>query len=228
MKRFDALILDLDDTLWEVGPVIARAERVLLEHLERHYPRVTRRHDLTSMRDVRARMAIEHPQMCHDFTWLRLEALRRHAAEAGYPLSMADDAFAVFYRARNEVEPYPDVVPALERLSSRYRLYALSNGNADLEAIGLSRYFELHATAREVGALKPDRRTFGFVLDAAGLDASRVAHVGDDPEADVGGARSAGLAAIWVNRTGRSWPDAACEPDHIVASLGELADWLGD
>jgi 2-haloalkanoic acid dehalogenase type II len=226
-KRFDALILDLDDTLWEVGPVIVRAERLLFEYLERHYPRVTARHDIASMRDVRARIALEHPQMRHDFTWLRLESLRAHAAEAGYDASMAEDAFAVFYRARNEVKPYPDVVPALETLSSTYRLYALSNGNADLDAVGLSGYFTLHATARAVGTLKPDRRMFDYVLDAAGLEAARVAHIGDDPDADVGGARGAGLAAVWVNRGGRIWPHAAPAPDHVVADLGELVHWLG-
>ena len=226
-RRFDALILDLDDTLWEVGPVIVRAERLLFEYLERHYPRVTARHDVASMRDVRARIALEHPQMRHDFTWLRLESLRAHAAEAGYDASLAEDAFAVFYRARNEVQPYPDVVPALEALSSAYRLYALSNGNADLEAVGLAGYFTLHATARTVGTLKPDRRMFDHVVSAAGLDAARIAHIGDDPDADVSGARGAGLAAIWINRRGHSWPHSVPMPDHVVTDLRELVEWLG-
>jgi FMN phosphatase YigB (HAD superfamily) len=68
---------------------------------------------------------------------------------------------------------------------------------------------------------------FDYVLDAAGLEAARVAHIGDDPDADVGGARGAGLAAVWVNRGGRIWPHAAPAPDHVVADLGELVHWLG-
>ena len=42
----------------------------------------------------------------------------------------------------------PDVIPALVALRKRHRLFALSNGNADLDLIGLGGYFELHATAR--------------------------------------------------------------------------------
>ncbi len=83
MGGIRAIIFDLDNTLWDVWPVIVRAEHAMHDFLARHYPRVTARHDLRSMRDVRARMAIDHPAMRHDFTWLRLEALRQHAREAG-------------------------------------------------------------------------------------------------------------------------------------------------
>jgi hypothetical protein len=148
VQRFAALIFDLDDTLWEVAPVIVRAEHAMYRFLAQHYPRVTQRHDLHSMRDRRAAMVAAHPHMRHDFTWLRLQALREHAAEAGYDVAMADAAFEVFYAARNAVQLYPDVLPALQMLRRKYRLFALSNGNADLERIGLgsiSSAMSLHA-----------------------------------------------------------------------------------
>ena len=71
------------------------------------------------MRALRVQVALEFTAMRHDFTWLRLAALRQHAREAGYPESMAQEAFEVFYRARNEVVLYDDVRPALERLARR-------------------------------------------------------------------------------------------------------------
>jgi len=225
-RRFDALIFDLDDTLWEVGPVIVRAEHAMYDFLASRYPGVTQRHDLGSMRDLRARTALLNPQMRHDFTWLRLEALRTHAAEAGYDETLASEAFEVFFRARNEVELYPDVVPALAALRSRYRLFALSNGNADLGLIGLGEYFELHATARAAGVMKPDARAFRYVLDKAGLAPDRIAYIGDDPDADVAGAQAAGLTAIWISRTGAAWASETTQPDHTVSSLAELVDWL--
>jgi putative hydrolase of the HAD superfamily len=89
MRHIQVILLDLDDTLWEVGPVIVRAEHAMLTFLAERYPRVLERHSLDSMRDVRARMALEHPDMRHDFTWLRLASLRHHARDAGYPESMA-------------------------------------------------------------------------------------------------------------------------------------------
>jgi len=225
MREVQAIIFDLDDTLWEVGPVIVRAEHAMLEFLAGRYPRVLELHTLDSMRDLRARMAIEHPAMRHDFTWLRLESLRRHAREAGYPEAMAQEAFAVFYRVRNEVTLYDDAVPALERLHARFRLFAISNGNADLAAIGLARFFEHALAARDAGMLKPDPRIFGLLLQRAGLGPERVVHVGDDVIADVEGARRAGVTPVWLNRAGEQWPTAA-PPPLTVGSLTELPDLL--
>jgi putative hydrolase of the HAD superfamily len=222
MSTIRAIIFDLDNTLWDVQPVIVRAEHAMHDFLLQHYPLVTERHDLHSMRDVRARMAIEHPGMRHDFTWLRLEALRTHAREAGYAESMADEAFEVFYRARNAVTLYDDVLPILDLLVRDFRLFALSNGNADLEAIGLGRYFERALAARDAGVLKPDPRIFHRLLQSAGLAPDEVAHVGDDPEADVGGAQGAGLTAVWINRHGATWPAPLPAPAVEVRGLAEL------
>jgi 2-haloalkanoic acid dehalogenase type II len=226
MRGVLAIIFDLDDTLWEVGPVIVRAERAMLSFLAERYPRVLELSTLESMRDVRARMALEHPDMRHDFTWLRLQALRIHAREAGYAESMAEEAFDVFYRARNEVALYEDVLPALETLSTRYRLFAISNGNADLRAIGLAGYFEHALTAREAGVLKPDPRIFARLLEAVGMPADHVIHVGDDPSADVEGARRAGIRPVWLNRSGSAWPATMIAPELMIGSLLDLVPLL--
>ena len=223
MTGIRAIIFDLDNTLWDVHPVIVRAEHAMHDFLARHYPRVTARHDLHSMRDLRARMAIDHPSMRHDFTWLRLAALRHHAQEAEYPVTMADEAFEVFYRARNEVTLYDDVRPALDVLVQDYRLFAISNGNADLGAVGLARYFEASLPAREAGVMKPDPRIFAMLLERVGLRAEEAVHVGDDPEADVEGARAAGVLPVWLNREGSAWPRSSDPPRIVITGLDELS-----
>lgn len=222
MRGVQAIIFDLDDTLWEVGPVIVRAEHAMLGFLAARYPRVLELHTLESMRDVRARLGREHPAMRHDFTWLRLESLRQHAREAGYPDSMAQQAFEVFYQTRNEVTLYDDVLPALEQLHPRYRLFAVSNGNANLATIGLARLFEHALAARDAGMLKPDPRIFALLLERAGLAGAQVVHVGDDAVADVEGARRAGVMPVWLNRTGKDWPSVGAVPPLTVRTLAEL------
>jgi putative hydrolase of the HAD superfamily len=227
MRPVRAIFFDLDNTLWDVHPVLVRAEQVLHAFLCEQYPQVTTRHDLESMRALRVAIAREMPAMRHDLTWLRLECLRRLAREAGYAeATLSEQAFEVFYRARNEVVLYDDVRPALDSLVRNYRLFAISNGNADLGAIGLGRYFEASLAAREAGMLKPDPRIFEILLVRAGLDAGEAAHVGDDPEADVEGARAAGLLPVWLNRDGVAWPLDTAEPEVAIASLAELADRL--
>jgi putative hydrolase of the HAD superfamily len=53
-----------------------------------------------------------------------------------------------------------------------------------------------------------------------------VVYVGDDPQLDVEGARSAGMQAIWVDRQGSEWPPQIAPAAHTVRSLTELVELL--
>jgi putative hydrolase of the HAD superfamily len=219
--------LDLDDTLWPVAPVLTAAEAALLAWLRRHHPRAAHGHDLGTMRAIRAAVAERFPQHGHDLTFLRLRALGEQFAAAGYPHAHAPEspaaqAMEVFIAERNRVTFYEDVRPALVRLRSNRRLFALSNGNADLGRCGISDLFDGHVTAAQAGAAKPDARIFAHLANAAGVDAALVLHIGDDPVADVQGAMRAGMQAVWLNREGRRWPDGLAPPPRTITTLAEL------
>jgi HAD superfamily hydrolase (TIGR01458 family) len=79
-------------------------------------------------------------------------------------------------------------------------------------------------TATVVG--KPERAFFRLALDALGLESSEVAMVGDDAEADVAGARAAGLKGVQV-RTGKYRPGTVVEGDLALDSIAELPEALG-
>jgi putative hydrolase of the HAD superfamily len=217
------LSFDLDDTLWPVGPVIAAAESELFAWLRERCPRAVRDHDVETMRALRATVAAQFPERVHDLTFLRRHALGIQLREAGYEDMHAEAAFEVFAAARNRVSFYPDVHPALERLRRRHRLFALSNGNADLGRCGIAHFFDGHVTARGAGAAKPDARIFAALAARAGVDPGNVVHIGDDPLADVVGATDAGMQAVWINRDARRWPDEWPPPARIITSLDELA-----
>jgi FMN hydrolase / 5-amino-6-(5-phospho-D-ribitylamino)uracil phosphatase len=216
------LSFDLDDTLWPVAPVIAAAESALLSWLRARYPQTVNRHSIESMRELRAAVAERFPEHGHDLTFLRHRALQDLFAAAGHAESLADEALEVFLAERNRVEFYEDVRPALTRLSARYRLFALSNGNADLKRCGIADLFSGHITARAAGAAKPDARIFAALIEAAGVEASRVLHVGDDPVTDVIGATQAGMQAVWINRHARAWPAALNGPPRTIKTLAEI------
>lgn len=221
-----AICFDLDNTLWDVWPVIMRAEQKMYDFLAQRYPRVVASMTLQMMRTAREQTAAAHPQMRHDFTFLRKQTLREHAREFGYAEAMVEEAFGAFIQARNEVELYADVLPALEQLHKRYRLFTASNGNADLARIGIAHFFERTIAARHVGALKPDPAIFRKVIEDTDLQAHDVVYVGDDPQLDVEGARGAGMHAIWVDRQGSEWPPQIAPAAHTVRSLTELVELL--
>lgn len=223
MTQTRVLSLDLDDTLWPVGPVIAAAEAALYDWIKLRHPDAARGHDAGSMRAMRERLAAEFPERSHDLTFLRHRALAAQFEAAGSPASACDEAMEVFLAARNRVEFYDDVRPALERLRADYRLFAVSNGNADLGRCGIGDLFDGHITAIAAGAAKPDARIFAALTRMAGVSAGAITHVGDDPLTDVVGARQAGLRPIWLNRGGaREWPAALAPPERTISSLEEI------
>ncbi len=226
MPHIRALCFDLDNTLWDVWPVIRRAEQRMYDFLAERYPRVVALVTLEAMREARERVAERFPQMQHDFTFLRKQALRDHALHCGYEESLVEEAFDEFIRARNEVELYPDVLPGLERLRGRFRLFTASNGNADLNRIGLAHFFERTVNAREVGALKPAPAMFHRAIEGTDLAPREVAYIGDDPALDVEGARRAGMRAIWLDRLQSAWPVGIDPPSHRVSTLTELVELL--
>jgi FMN hydrolase / 5-amino-6-(5-phospho-D-ribitylamino)uracil phosphatase len=227
METIRAICFDLDNTLWDVWPVIRRAEEATYDFLATRYPKAVQTMTIEGMREARVQVALDYPHMAHDFSFLRQQALREHAAACGYPESMSDEAFEVFIQARNEVELYAEVRPALELLHGRYRLFSASNGNADLIRIGLGHLFERSVAARDVGVLKPHRAVYLKVIEGTDLMPGEVLFVGDDPELDVDGARQAGMRPVWMNRTGAAWPEALEPPPSTVKSLAELVDLLG-
>lgn len=222
MQALQVLSFDLDDTLWPVGPVIEAAERELFGWLQQSHPVVAFGHSIETMRALRESVAAQYPQQAYDLTFLRREALARQFGAAGHDQALADHALEVFLTARNRVALYPDVRPALERLGKRYRLFAISNGNADLQRCGLAGLFEGHVTARVAGAAKPDERIFMRMLREAGVRAADVLHIGDDPLADVIGAQRAGLQAVWLNRDARVWPEQLEAPLRTIRTLTDL------
>lgn len=144
------LCFDLDDTFWDIRRVLERAEQRVAHFLGERYPKLAR-HSRSDLLAARMALAREMPERAHDLTWLRTETLRRLAVDDGYPDHVGAEAFDVFIAARNEVELFPDVRPALERLAARYTLATFSNGNADLDRIGLAPMFSVSLNAERVG-----------------------------------------------------------------------------
>jgi len=195
-----AITLDLDDTLWPMRPALVEAERALAAWVGERAPLAAAQLTAQARAALRARLLVEHPQRAHDVSFLRRESLRLAMRACGEDPALADEGFEVFLAARQRVSLYPDVLPVLAAWAQRYRLIAVSNGNADVARIGLARYFAASVSAHEVGFAKPDVRMFHEACARAGVDPGSALHVGDDLDLDVRAAVAAGLRAVWVRR----------------------------
>ena len=226
LQNVRAVAFDLDNTLWDIAPVIERAEARLHAWLHEHCPRIPERVSLADMRAAREALAREEPHNAHDFTYLRVTALARHARECGYEEEVAHRAFDVFFAARNELDLFADVRPALERLRTRYQLATFSNGNADLARVGLAEFFAVSLNARQVGVGKPHPLCFERIAADLRVAPGEIVYVGDDPVLDVEASRAAGLRSAWVNRFDQQWPDTLAPADFVVTNCTQLAELL--
>ncbi|WP_229507786.1 HAD family hydrolase [Massilia sp. Dwa41.01b] len=190
-----AVLFDLDDTLWPIAPVIVQAEQTLFAWLATHAPRVAQRFSIDSLRQARLELLARRPEFQLDLGALRRAGLVAAFEQAGEDASKVELAMAVFFAARNAVIPYDDVLPGLLRLKGRVLLGSITNGNADLQTIGLAHHFQASVSAPQFGRAKPDPAIFGR-LRAPGVAPGEAVYVGDDLLLDVEGAGRAGMRAV--------------------------------
>jgi len=123
---------------------------------------------------------------------------------------------------------FDDVLSTLATLKQQKLILGLlTNATRDMVSVyhklGLEPYLDFVVTSEEVGSDKPKPPIFLAALDRAGVNASEAAHIGDQYEIDVVGARGAGIKPILIDRYD-IYPEVSdCPRFH---SLTELAEYL--
>jgi putative hydrolase of the HAD superfamily len=139
------------------------------------------------------------------------------------------------FRKRSAFYVFPDVIPALDAIQAAgLRLAVVSNwGWAApelLQTLALARHFEVLSISARVGYQKPHPAIFQHALELLGVRPEEAIHVGDDPTADVQGARRAGIEAVLLARQGRAHPPigagALADGVPVITDLGGLLDLL--
>lgn len=125
---------------------------------------------------------------------------------------------------------FPDAVPALRALrTDGLALVVVSNWDVSLHDVlartGLRPFVDGAISSAEAGSAKPDRAIFARALELARVGAGQAWHVGDSYEADVEGARAAGIAPVWIDRASGPQREGESGVRRIV-SLAELIDLI--
>ncbi|MBQ2668952.1 MAG: YjjG family noncanonical pyrimidine nucleotidase [Clostridia bacterium] len=100
---------------------------------------------------------------------------------------------------------YPGAEAMLAALAEKYPIYIITNGNAPSQKTrmalsGLNRYIQGYFISEAIGAAKPDKRYFDYVLaHIPGARAQDCIVIGDSLTSDMRGAVNAGMDSIWFN-----------------------------
>lgn len=224
-----AISFDLDDTLYDNGPAIERAEQWMLGHLRSEYL-ATAMLDKPRWLEIKRAVLQGWPELRHDVSLTRQQTIRAAMVAGGMADQRAsreaERVFAAFLAQRSKIEVSETTHQLLAGLAERYPLVVITNGNLDLAQAGLDRYFTLVCKAGMAARMKPAPDMFEQTRRALKLPAQRILHVGDHPETDVLGARLHGFRAAWLNQRQQPWQQLQLLPDVEIASLAELAELL--
>ena len=111
------------------------------------------------------------------------------------------------------------------------RLGVVTNGSSEMQraklrALGLADLVDVILVSGEEGVAKPDAEIFHRAADRLRVRPEQCVFVGDNPHADVDGARRAGMLGVWFERA-FPWPAELDPPSHSISRLAVLRELLG-
>jgi putative hydrolase of the HAD superfamily len=164
----------------------------------------------------------------------RLNSVRRALEVEGFDPGLAP-ALNARYSAEvsGRIRLFDDAISTLEGLrADGFRLAIITNGPADMQRekvarFGLEPYVDALVIEGVFGHGKPDKEVFEHALSATGVEPEDAWHVGDNLYADIGGAKNAGLHAVWIHRDRLEIKEGlVTPPDRVIGHLGELVEAL--
>lgn len=196
-----SISFDLDDTFWPLMPTILEAEKKSRDWIEKNYPGALNSLTREVSMEIRDKLLREDSTIMNRISELRFKIFLEAGIRSGYSenesMSMAEEAFQIFFVGRNKVNFYDGVIETLDLLKEKYSLGVITNGNADLEMIGIAHYFDYIFSPVELNAHKPDPKMFEAVLKETGLKAEEICHIGDHPVNDVKASYDFGCKPVW-------------------------------
>ena len=228
MSRYKHIFFDLDRTLWDIE---TNSSQILTELAEDYK---IRDRGIPSVDDF-----ISHYKRINDGLWeqyhrdeIDKETLRVKRFRDAFQVYGIDDpalskAFGDEYVQKSPLKNnlLPHTLDVLEYLHPKYHLHIITNGFEEVQGIkmeksNIRKYFKEIVTSERSGFKKPDARIFQFTLNLAGAAPEESIMIGDSLEADIIGARGAGIDQVYYN------PAKNAHQEKITYEIGSLHELL--
>jgi len=214
LTKIKAISFDLDDTLYSNKPVMQAIEKKMIGYfsclpiLKNNMPD---QHKLLNVRfwyHFRRQALLKQPYLAHDVVQIRLASYILGFMSLGLTAEIAKQqaqaALDYFILLRSDFVVPKSSKQLLARLSKKYPLIAISNGNVDTKVLGIAQYFQhiYHAGWQTDGSLfkqKPASDMFTLACQKLAIKPSQLLHVGDCGYADIQGALRAGCQTAWLS-----------------------------
>ena len=184
------------------------------------------------MKEQRMASGERHPEF--DAISIFREMIARHMTDFTHSLSTEKlehlpKLLAETHRAvsRLQLQLYPGVEHIIRQLHPKYHLAIISDGQTayaipELNAVGLSGYFDPVIVSGDFGYRKPDQRLFSAALTAMNMAPSEVLYVGNDMYRDVYGAQRLGIKTVFFKSNQGKQEKEGVSPDYIIYAFPEL------
>ena len=192
MARFEAVIFDLDNTLYDEKAYFEAAFRIIADFLSGKCG--------LSQNEIFAKLADDLSKKGTMYPHLFDDAL----ADLGLDKELLGKVLELFATVNVPLEPYPEAIPLLRELRILgLKLILVTNGGPRVQRnkislLGVEEYFDLVVFTRESGNTldKPDPNGYRVAIERLGLRSEQTVCVGDNPYTDFVGAKSLGIHTV--------------------------------
>ncbi|WP_234494939.1 5-amino-6-(5-phospho-D-ribitylamino)uracil phosphatase YigB [Vibrio maritimus] len=230
LQPIKAMTFDLDDTLYDNWPIIREVEQKATQWLLQTHP-ISQQWDKAQWQAFKSKLIEQNPMLKHDVTEWRYQQVKQGLEHLGYDDPKATEAAQTLIRHvlewRSDFDVPHETHQVLSKLSAAIPLVAITNGNVNVDKIGLSRYFALVLKAGPDGRAKPFADMFDKAADFLALPRQHILHVGDHVVTDVEGAKRNGFSACWFNDKGFTPRDTRrmkVLPDVEISDIEQLLE----
>lgn len=224
---YEHIFFDLDHTLWDFE---TNSRQAISELIDKHQ---LLDKGVTSFNNFISEYFVINEKLWDDYRkgivnkeQLRYDRFRQALNKFGIldeklVIAFGDDYIST---APYKTNLFPQAKESLEYLKGKYHLHIVTNGFEEVQFLklkncDLEKYFSEIITSERSGFKKPDKRMFEFSLHEANAEARCSLMIGDSMEADIIGARNAGINQVYFNPGNHSHNE---EVTHEIKSLKEL------
>ena len=190
---------DLDDTLYDNEPVIKLAEQKSQAFLQSAFEKQQQRFDYQLFLQYRHELLLSENKKGDEQTYqyenmsiLRQQVLSKCCQSLSDGERIAQQAFEIFIKYRNQVVIEPEIDSMLSQLNQKYLLVSVTNGNCQAEKLSIGKLFGKNYSPEQGYRAKPHPQMLNQIFKDFDLHPSQVLHIGDQADSDGGAAQRAG------------------------------------